>query len=84
MCNHMLSIYNGQYGHDGSHWWPPVLHCSCLKNPKKNPNKKSHMPKISSQKRLGTKELAERWGITNAKGGYRGGGEVVAKAWGAL
>lgn len=42
------------------------------------------MPKISSQKRLGTKELAERWGITDAKGGYRGGGEVVAKAWGAL
>ena len=42
------------------------------------------MPTISSPKRLGTKELVGKWGITGAKGGYRGRnlGEVIAKARG--
>ena len=75
MCNHLISICNGQYGHGGSGRWRHVLHCSCLKNTKN----KIQIKRVTYQRFPPKKDLRQKnWhkdgGSHVQKIGIRGGG----------
>ena len=75
MCNHLISICNGQYGHGGSGRWPHVLHCSCLKNTKnKIQIKRVTYQRFPPKKDLRQKNWQKDGGSHVQKIGIRGGG----------